>query len=130
MKKLALLVAAIVLISSVGTLGVMAVFTDSAAVDANQFTTGTVDISTSPATAVVTYSAMAPGDSTTQSLTVTNAGTLALRYAITSSATNADSKGLKDQLVLTLKTVDVTTPGTPCDNFDGTQLYTGDLDST
>jgi len=42
----------------------------------------------------------------------------------------ADGKALKDQLVLTVKTIDVTTPGTPCDNFDGTQLYTGDLDST
>src|SRR5207253_2317652 len=36
-----------------------------------------------------------------------------------------------DQLVLTIKTIDVTTPGVPCDNFDGTTtLYTGDLDST
>ena len=24
----------------------------------------------------------------------------------------------------------MTTPGAPCDDFDGTQLYTGDLDST
>jgi predicted ribosomally synthesized peptide with SipW-like signal peptide len=106
----------------------LAVFTDSAPVGSNSFTTGTVDISTSPASAVVSYSSMAPGDSTTQSLVVSNAGSLQLRYAISSSATNSDGKGLKDQLVLTIKTIDVTTPGTPCDNFDGTQLYTGDLD--
>ena len=31
---------------------------------------------------------------------------------------------------MTIKTIDVTTPGTPCDDFDGTQLYTGDMDST
>ena len=85
---------------------------------------------TSPTTALITYSNMQPGDSVTNSITVTNSGNVQLRYAISSSATNADSKALKDQLVLTVKTVDVTTPGTPCNDFDGTQLYTGDLDST
>ena len=130
LKKLFLAVLAIGLLSLLGGLGSLAVFTDQAAVDANTFTTGTVDISTSPTTAVVTYSNMAPGDSTTQSLVVTNAGTLQLRYALSSSATNTDAKGLKDQLTLTIKTIDVTTPGTPCDDFDGTQLYTGDLDGT
>lgn len=97
---------------------------------ANTFTTGTVDISTAPASALVTFSNMAPGDTVTNSLTATNSGTLPLRYAISSTATNADAKALNDQLVPTVKTVDATTPGTPCDNFDGTQLYTGDLDSS
>lgn len=32
--------------------------------------------------------------------------------------------------MLTVRTVDVTTPGTPWDDFDGAQLYTGDLDGT
>ena len=109
--------------------GSLAVFTDTATVPANTFTAGTIDISTAPASALVTYSAMAPGDTTTQSLVVTNAGTLALRYAITASATNADTLGLKDQLTLVVKTIDVTTPASACNDFDGTQLYTGDLDS-
>lgn len=108
----------------------VAVFTDSAPVGSNSFTTGTVDISTSPASALVSYSGMAPGDTTTSSLAVTNAGSLQLRYAISGSATNSDGKGLKDQLTLTIKTIDVTTPGTPCDDFDGTQLYSADLDGT
>ncbi len=114
------------------TFGALAVFTDSAAIGANSFTTGTVDISTSPTTALVTYSNMAPGDSTTQKLVVSNPGSLQLRYAVSGTATNADAKGLKDQLVLTVKTIDVTTPGAgvECDNFDGTQLYSGDVDST
>jgi hypothetical protein len=61
---------------------------------------------------------------------VTNGGTESLRYAVSSVATNADSKALKDQLVLTVKTVDATTPVTPCNEFDGTfTLYTGDLDA-
>ena len=110
--------------------GGLAVFTDTQTVDANTFTVGTLDISTAPTTALVTYSAMAPGDTVTSSIVVTNSGTLTLRYAIAATATNADAKALKDQLTLTIKTVDVTTPGTPCNDFDGTQLYTGDLDST
>jgi hypothetical protein len=106
----------------------MALFTDSQGVPGNGFTTGTVDLTTAPASAVVTLNNMAPGDVTTNSLVVSNGGTLPLRYAITSVATNPDAKGLKDQLVLDVKTVDVTTPGVPCDNFDGTPLATGDLD--
>lgn len=129
-KRLILAVLAIGVLSTLAGLAGLAVFTDSQAVDANTFSTGTVDISTAPTTALVTFSNMAPGDTTTQSLVATNAGTLGLRYAISASATNADAKGLKDQLVLTIKTIDVTTPGTPCDNFDGTQLYTGDADGT
>jgi hypothetical protein len=107
-----------------------AVFSDSQAVDANTFSTGTIDVSTSPTSALVTYSDLAPGDKTTQPLVVSNAGTLELRYAISGSATNADAKALKDQLSLIVKTIDVTTPASPCDNFDGTQLYSGDVDST
>ncbi len=117
--------------ASVMSVGVLAVFSDSESVGANAFSTGTIDITTTPSTALVSFSNMVPGDQVTDDLVVANAaGSSALRYAVSSTATNTDSKGLKDQLVLTVKTVDVTTPGTPCDNFDGTSLYTGDLDST
>jgi spore coat-associated protein N len=107
-----------------------ALFTSTAAVDSNAFTTGTVIISTNPTTALITFSSMAAGDQVTHSLTVSNGGTLDLRYAVTSTATNADSKGLMNQLVLTIKG-----PGTgTCDNagfasYTGTQLYTGVLGS-
>jgi hypothetical protein len=101
-----------------------ALFTDTQAVGSNTFTTGTVDISTSPTSALLTFSAMAPGDAITDDIVVTNGGTLALRYAISGDATDDDSKGLRTQLGATIKTIDVTTPLTPCDNFDGTQLYT------
>jgi camelysin-like metallo-endopeptidase len=130
MRRICILLLAVGILAVVPWAVSQAVYTDSQAVGGNTFTTGTVDISTSPTSALVTFSGMTPGDSTTQPITVTNGGSLEFRYAISSSATNADSKALKDQLVLTIKTVDVTTPGTPCDNFDGTQLYTGDLDST
>jgi hypothetical protein len=100
-----------------------ALFTDTQAVGSNTFTTGTVDISTSPTSALVTFSAMAPGDAITDDIVVTNGGTLDLRYTISGDATDDDSKGLREQLSGIIKTIDVTTPLTPCDNFDGTQLY-------
>ena len=108
----------------------LALFTAQAAAGPTTFTSATVQLSITPAGVVLSFSGMTPGDSVTNSAVVTNSGSAALRYAITASATNADGKALKDQLVLTVKTIDATTPGTPCDDFDGTQLYTGDLDST
>lgn len=120
----------VVVLALTWTRDTLAVFTDQDTVGANTFTAATIGLTTSPTTALITYSNMQPGDSVTNSITVTNSGNVQLRYAISSSATNADAKALKDQLVLTVKTVDVTTPGTPCNDFDGTQLYSGDLDST
>ena len=122
-RLLALLVA-----SSLGTIGTvafsLAIFTDSQAVGGNAFTTSTIDISAAPASAVLTSAAMMPGDTVSGSLVVTNAGTAQLRYSMTSSSTNADGKGLRDQLGLTIKTL-----GTSCAAFDGTTIYTGALGS-
>ena len=112
------------------TQDVLAAFTTQKSAGAATFSSGTVTLTASPTSALLTYSNMKPGDSVTNSITVTNSGTAQLRYAISSSATNADSKGLKDQLVLTIKTVDASTPGVPCDDFDGSLLYSGDLDSS
>jgi spore coat-associated protein N len=77
-----------------------AIFTDTESIAGNTFTTGTVDISTSPASALLTTSAMAPGDRVTNPLTVTNDGSLQLRYAIQRSATDADLKNLRGSLGL------------------------------
>ena len=104
-----------------------AFFTDTASVDANTFTTGTVEISTTPTTAVVSFSTMAPGDRVTAPLVVRNDGTLALRYSFLSTTTE---DLLAAQLDLTVKT-GVTT----CDNTgfssSGTVLYgAADLGST
>ena len=63
----------------------LAIFTDSQAVTGNAFSTGTIDISTTPATALFTVSSMMPGDSTTATIQVNNAGTGALRYAISTA---------------------------------------------
>jgi len=63
----------------------LALFTDSQAVTGNAFTTGTIEISTAPATALFSVSNMMPGDVRNQTIQVNNAGTGALRYAISTA---------------------------------------------
>jgi predicted ribosomally synthesized peptide with SipW-like signal peptide len=100
----------------------LALFTDTETVDAT-FTTGTIDLDEAKIDALVlTTTAMMPGDSVTDDVVVENDGTAQLRYAMTTSSTNSDGLGLRDVLTLTVKTIDATTPGTPCDNFDGTTV--------
>jgi hypothetical protein len=92
----------------------LALFTDQATVGANAFNTGTIDLTTNPTTALLTNSAMFPGDAVNGTLLVTNAGTGALRYSMTTANTNAT---LAAGLTLQVKTV-----GTGCANFDGTDV--------
>ncbi len=96
-----------------------AIWTDSEDVDANTFSTGTIDLSTSPTTALVIFSDMAPGDEVTNDITVTNAGSLELRYAVTSTTTEDT---LAAQLDLTIKT-GVTTCTNAGFDTDGTVIY-------
>ncbi|MEP6640189.1 MAG: TasA family protein [Chloroflexota bacterium] len=129
-NRLLLLLGAAVAIGSIGVgAASLAIFTSTATVPANTFSAGTVVIGTSPTTALVTYSNMAPADQVTAPITVSNSGSLDLRYAVSSIATNADAKGLRDQLALTIKT-GVTTCTNAAWAADGTVAYTGDLDST
>jgi predicted ribosomally synthesized peptide with SipW-like signal peptide len=135
MSKLAITTGLLGGVVAVTTFGTMALFTDSDAVDANTFSTGTIALSTNPTTALVTFSNMMPGDAVTNPVVVSNTGTESLRYAVGSVSTNTDSKGLKDQLVLEVRTIDFTTPVSPCNDFDGPAVaaaaaYTGDLDSS
>ena len=122
LSKVAASLVVIGLLAGIGAFGALSVFTDTASVPSNTFTVGTVDISTSPASALVTYNGMAPGDKVTQPLTVSNAGSLELRYAVTSQATNTDSKGLRAQLDLRIKS-GVTTCTNGGFDTDGTLLY-------
>lgn len=89
----------------------LAIFTDTDA-STGTFASGTIDIESSP-TVAFTISAMVPGDASTQALTIDNAGTAPLRYALTTTATNA----LGDTLTLTVRTL-----GTSCAAFDGTSV--------
>jgi spore coat-associated protein N len=124
-----LLLLLLLLIPSAGTSYLtFALFTDQESVDAT-FSTGTIDLDAVKIDALVlTTTALMPGDSITDDVVVENDGTAQLRYAMTSASTNADGKALRDALVLTIKTVDATAAGGPCNDFDGTStLYTGAL---
>jgi spore coat-associated protein N len=96
----------------------LAVFTDSQAVTGNAFATGSIDISTTPATALFNVSSMMPGDTNSQTIQVNNAGSGALRYAISTSIVSGPT--LAAQLQLDIYA------GATC---SGTPLYTGALGS-
>jgi predicted ribosomally synthesized peptide with SipW-like signal peptide len=78
----------------------LAIFTDSADASA-AFSTGTVDLTAAPGT-VFTATGIYPGDSGSQTLTVANGGTGTLRYAMSTSASNADGLALAAELELTI----------------------------
>ncbi len=101
-----------------------AVFTDTQAVTGNTFSTGSVDISTSPTSALVTFSGMVPGDKVTAPLTVSNAGTLQLRYAMSTAISGSTT--LSDGLTLAIKS-GVTTCSNAGFSTDGTSAYSGTL---
>jgi len=90
--------------------GTFATFTDSATGTAT-FTAGTVDLvlagdaSDSYAFTAIELSNMKPGDVTYAPLSIANTGTLGFGYTMATSATNADSKALRDQLTLGIKKV-------------------------
>ena len=122
-----LLVATVALsIASVGAGSyTLAIFSSTNANAGNAFTVGTLGIGLSPASALISFTGMVPGDVSNGTLTVSNTGNSSLRYAVTTAATNADTKALRDQMTLVVKTKDTDTAG--CTNFNGTQLYSGTL---
>ena len=94
----------------------LAIFTDSQAVTGNAFATGTIDISTTPATALFNVSNMMPGDTNSQTIQVNNAGTGALRYAISTAVVSGPTLAAQIQLDIYA--------GATC---TGTALYSGAL---
>ncbi|HEX2026982.1 MAG TPA: TasA family protein [Nitriliruptorales bacterium] len=128
--------AVLVFLLSLGTIGLGitgAIFTDTEPVTGNTFTTGTIDLATSPTSAVVSFTDMAPGDTDLGELTVSNAGSLEYRYAVRSTATE---NVLAAQLDLTVwpeaNEIDAI-PNTTCEfaNKPLTPLYgAADLGST
>jgi hypothetical protein len=128
-RRILISLVAIGVLASFMGLGGLSLFTATTDNGGNAFTSGSVYISTNPASAFLTMSNMAPGDSVPAQLTVSNAGipgpgTLELRYAMTTVATNTDSKNLRDTL-----TLEIRDEGTSCGDFDGDVLYTGTLAS-
>lgn len=112
----------------------LAIFTSSQSVDANTFTTGTIVLGVSPATAALTSSSMMPGDAVPagvpgQAITVSNTGTGALRYAVSGTSTDADGKHLDTQLVITVKQPDGNV-GSSCTLMSGTTLFSAIVPTT
>ena len=97
----------------------LAVFTDSKDSTAS-WSTGTVVLGVSP-TVAFSPTGIMPGASGTQTMTVSNTGTGALRYAMSAATTNADGKGLAGQLNLTIQAGTCASPGAT--------LFTGALSS-
>jgi predicted ribosomally synthesized peptide with SipW-like signal peptide len=110
-----------------GTMLSMALFTDQET-DDNTFTTGTIVLDATKIAALsLTTSALMPGDSVRSPVTVENDGSAQLRYAVSQTSTNADSKDLRSSLNLTIKTEDTGggafgTDGDYCDDANGTTL--------
>jgi len=77
----------IALVSALVGGATFAVFTDNDSNTGNTFSTGTVDINAAPQTAVLTVSNIAPGDFGTADITITNDGSLDLKYNITEALT-------------------------------------------
>ena len=75
----------------VTTLTTSALFTDNDSASGSAFTTGSVDISKTPATTVLQSLNLAPGDKVFGPLTVMNSGSLAFRYAVGYAFTNTDT---------------------------------------
>lgn len=114
-----------ILLSFVAVVAVSAsaVFTDSASSAGNGFSTGSVAISTNPSTAMFSVTNMAPGDQVTAPITVSNDGSLELRYALTGLVTaTTGNAALAQQLDLSIKE-----NVTVCDDTgfgtDGTTVY-------
>ena len=101
----------------------LAVFTDQETVPGT-FSSGSVILDDVKIDALTLSTAgMVPGDTVTDDVVVENDGSVQLRYALsTSPSTNPDTKALRDVLTLTVKELDVTTPGTPCNDFDGASV--------
>jgi spore coat-associated protein N len=74
--------------------------TTSASPGVSMFTTGSVIIGTDPATVALQAQNMALGDSVVRSVTVTNGGSLQLRYAITSTVTGSSTLAAGLQLTV------------------------------
>lgn len=100
----------------------LALFSDQQVVN-NTFSSGTVKLNAADIAALsLTSSNLVPGDVSTGAVVVQNDGSAQLRYSLSTSSTNADAKNLQGVLTLAVKTIDATTPGVPCDDFDGTTV--------
>jgi hypothetical protein len=130
-KKLLILGLTALAVTSVSavTMFSLALFTDSQT-DQSTFTTGTIVLDPTKIAAMdLTTSALMPGDAVRSPVEVKNTGTAQLRYAVSQTSTNPDTKDLRLQLLLVVRTADTgggtdfATDGDYCDDATGTSLH-------
>ena len=114
---------------AIGTMFTGAIFTDQQT-DNSTFTTGTVALDAAKIAAMdLTTAGMMPGDTATSSVMVQNDGSAQLRYAVSQSSTNTDTKNLRSVLNVVVKTADTgagtdfASDGNYCDDGTGTTLH-------
>jgi predicted ribosomally synthesized peptide with SipW-like signal peptide len=121
-RVLALVIGALGVVSLGAAQLSLAVFSDQETV-AGTFSSGSVILDDVKIDALTLSTAgMVPGDTVTDDVVVENDGSVQLRYALSTTSTNPDTKGLRDVLTLTVKEIDATTPGSPCNDFDGVSV--------
>lgn len=128
-----------VLLMGVAAVGVVsfsnALFTDSDPVGSNTFNSGTVILNTAPTSAIwASVTTGAPGDRATGFITVTNGGSLALRYAVTGANTSGTlAAGMNLRIALrggaSCDFPFYNTDGTTTTLTDDTQLYSATLNA-
>ncbi len=91
MLRIAKSLLTIVVVAAIAAGVTSAAWTDSTTVPDNTFTTGYMDISTSPTSALFTASNIYPGWSEEQVLTVINSGTVPLNYDMAASMSAGDA---------------------------------------
>jgi spore coat-associated protein N len=112
-----------------------ALFTDSDPVGSNTFNTGTISLTTAPTSAIwASVTTGAPGDRATGFLTVTNGGSLALRYAISGGVTSATLAAAMNLRIALRGGASCDFPyhntdGTNAALTDDTQLFSGTLNT-
>ena len=132
-KYFLMAVVAVGVLSASATFVTRALFSAQEAVGLSTFVTGTVDIAVAPVTSVFSVADMAPGDSPTGTITVTNGGSLQFRYGISASATNPDGINMRSALRVRIGVRGGVTCDFPYFNPDGTarvltddtQIYLG-----
>lgn len=124
----AALMAGLLAISAFAGAMSIAYFGDSETDDAT-FTAGTIALDATKVDALtLTSSNMMPGDSITDDVTIENDGSSELRYAVSTSSTNADTKDVRSIVTLAIKTADTGAGNTfaedadSCDDGTGTEL--------
>ena len=136
LKRILVSILAVSMVGGIVAFGSNAVFTDTATVGSNAFNTGTLEISTSPTSAVWTaVTAGVPGDRATGALTVSNGGSADLRYAVSGSNTSATLSGSMSLRIALQNGGSCDFPyhntdGTTASLTDDTQLYVGLLDAS